>query len=142
MNRKLDGKRIQLGDPLPAGNLLLNRTHIVRMAGAAGDFHPQHHDDLYAQKIGRPSVIAMGLLPGGLLSKYISDWAGDGVIMRYKITFKNLVWPDERLYFSGLVTGIDDSGGRRRVSCRAEARDAAGELKVTVEADIDAGVPV
>ncbi|MER7433597.1 MaoC/PaaZ C-terminal domain-containing protein [Pseudonocardia alni] len=55
----------------------LTRSHIVRYAGAGGDFSPIHHDEEFARSAGMPGVFGMGLLHGGLLggSGWRPGWA-------------------------------------------------------------------
>lgn len=54
----------------------LTRTDFVKYQGASGDFHPLHHDELYARETGFPSVFSVGMLQAGLLASYATDWLG------------------------------------------------------------------
>ena len=40
----------------------LTRTDFVKYAGASGDFNPIHHDQVFAEASGNPTVFAMGML--------------------------------------------------------------------------------
>ena len=53
----------------------VSRTHIVKYAGASGDFNPLHHDDPVAQNMaGYPSVFAHGMLSMGLTGRLLTSW--------------------------------------------------------------------
>jgi acyl dehydratase len=90
-------------EKLPSFDVTVTRTHIVKYAGAGGDFFPVHIDEEYAKSVGLPSVFAMGLMHGGMLSRVVTGWAGDGTIKRYKLRFLGVVWPNDRLSFGGRV---------------------------------------
>ena len=68
-NKILYYENVQVEEKLPSFELTINRTHIVKYAGASGDFFPVHHDEEFAKSIGLPSVFAMGLMHGGMLAK-------------------------------------------------------------------------
>src|SRR2546423_11688449 len=55
------------GDQMPATTAgPTTRTDFVRYAGASGDFHPLHHDEVYAREARLPGVFGMGLLHAGI----------------------------------------------------------------------------
>jgi acyl dehydratase len=88
----------------------LTRTDFVRYAGASGDFHPQHHDEPYAQSVGMPSVFGMGLLHAGILGDHLARWVGPANLRSFAIRFTGQVWPGDVLTFSGCVDRIDHVG--------------------------------
>lgn len=88
----------------------VTRTHLVRYAGASGDFNPLHHDDDFARGAGLPGVMAHGMLSAGLLASFLSAWAGDRFVRRYKVRFRAPVWPGDVLTAEGSVTGADADG--------------------------------
>lgn len=48
---------VAVGDEMPASEFgPLTRSHIVRYAGAGGDFNPIHHDEEFARSPGMPGV--------------------------------------------------------------------------------------
>ncbi|CAN5628736.1 dihydroxy-acid dehydratase [soil metagenome] len=102
------------GDEMPASQFgPLTRSHIVRYAGAGGDFNPIHHDEEFARSAGMPGVFAMGLLHGGLLGQRLAAWVGLANIRAYRIRFTGQVWPDDVLTFSGTVTDVREQDGER-----------------------------
>ena len=85
----------------------MTRTDFVRYAGASGDFHPLHHDEPYAQKLGMPGVFGMGLLHAGILGDHLARWVGPDNIRTFGIRFTGQVWPDDVLTVTGLVDRIE-----------------------------------
>ncbi len=87
----------------------VNRTHIVKYAGASGDFNPLHHDDTAAQGLaGYPSVFAHGMLSMGLTGRMLTDWLGPVALKKYGVRFTKQVWPGDTLTAKGEVTAIND----------------------------------
>ena len=84
------------------------RTHIVKYAGASGDFNPLHHDDTAAQGMGGyPSVFAHGMLSMGLTGRMLTDWLGPVALKKYGVRFTKQVWPGDTLTAKGEVTSIE-----------------------------------
>lgn len=87
----------------------VNRSHIVKYAGASGDFNPLHHDDTAAQGLaGYPSVFAHGMLSMGLTGRMLTDWLGPVALKKYGVRFTKQVWPGDTLTAKGEVTAISD----------------------------------
>ena len=84
------------------------RTHIVKYAGASGDFNPLHHDDTAAQGMGGyPSVFAHGMLSMGLTGRMLTDWLGPVALKKYGVRFTKQVWPGDTLTAKGEVTAME-----------------------------------
>jgi acyl dehydratase len=106
----------------------ITRTRIVRFAGAAGDFNPMHHDEVFARHAGQPSVFAMGQLQAAMLASLVSEWLGRENVLGYGVRFVDKVWPGDRLVMRGAVA--DESAGLRH--CELEAvRSSDGRLVLT-----------
>ena len=113
----------------------VNRTHIVKYAGASGDFNPLHHDDSAASKLaGYPSVFAHGMLSMGLTGRMLTDWLGATSLRRYGVRFTRQVWPGDTLTAKGEVTAIATAGGERLATIRVVTVNQAGESVVEGEA--------
>ncbi|PID52837.1 MAG: dehydratase, partial [Micrococcales bacterium] len=54
----------------------VDRTDLVRYAGAGGDFNPLHWDEATATSAGLPNVIAHGMFTMALGSCAVADWLG------------------------------------------------------------------
>ncbi|MEO3827692.1 MaoC/PaaZ C-terminal domain-containing protein [Actinomadura sp. B10D3] len=85
----------------------IDRTDIVRYAGASGDFNPIHHDEEFARSAGFPTVFSIGMLHAALLATYATDWLGTDNVVRHSVRFREQVWPGDVLTCSGTVTEVD-----------------------------------
>jgi len=123
-------------EDLPSFEITVTRTHIVKFAGAGGDFNPIHHDEEYAKSLGLPSVFAMGLMHGGFLSRVVTGWAGDGNVKRYKIRFAGIVWPNDTLMCKGRTVRKYQEGGENLVDCELAVVTQNGENAIVGEATV------
>ena len=88
----------------------LTRTDFVRYAGASGDFHPLHHDEVYARAAGLPGVFGMGMLHAGMLGVHLARWVGPENIRDFSIRFTGQVWPGDELAITGRVERVETVG--------------------------------
>jgi acyl dehydratase len=113
---------ITAGAELPALELRVTRTDLVRYAGASGDFNPIHWSDRVATGVGLPGVIAHGMLTMALAGRLITRWAGDPAAVRsYGVRFtRPVVVPDDDdgalVEITGRVTEIFDSPAGERLA--------------------------
>lgn len=113
----------------------VQRTHIVKYAGASGDFNPLHHDDGIAQNMaGYPSVFAHGMLSMGLTGRMLTDWLGAASLKKYGVRFTKQVWPGDTLTARGEVTAVANDGGKQLVTVRVVTVNQNGESVVEGEA--------
>lgn len=108
----------------------ITRTDIVRYAGAGGDFNPIHHDEVFAQSVGLPSIFSMGLFQGGLVARLAADWLGLANLHRLRTRFRGQVWPDEVLTISGRIVQVEDVAEGKRVQAELSATNEGGEVKI------------
>jgi acyl dehydratase len=124
---------MQVGDTFTAVVAAnINRTHLVMYAAASGDFHPVHHDDTVAHKMGFPSVFAHGMLTMGLAGRHLEEVVGRGTLTRYSAQLVAQVWPGDTLTSTITVTAIED--GIAQLELRAANQDAVGVLRGTAAA--------
>ncbi len=109
----------------------LTRTDIVRYAGASGDFNPIHHDEVFAQAAGLPSVMAHGMLSAGLLASFVTAWFGPGSVKHYKVRFRDKVWPGDVLSAEGRVVSELAEAGRRLAELELVLKRQDGAAVVT-----------
>ncbi|MCE0761969.1 MaoC family dehydratase N-terminal domain-containing protein [Pseudonocardia kujensis] len=103
-------RRVAEGDPVPQQELgPVTRTHIIRFAGAGGDFNPLHHDPEFAREAGFDDVIAMGQMQAGMLASWLTDWCGVEHLRELDVRFLAPVQPGAILRLTGEVTGLTDS---------------------------------
>jgi acyl dehydratase len=113
----------------------VNRSHIVKYAGASGDFNPLHHDDGIAKNMaGYPSVFAHGMLSMGLTGRMLTDWVGATALRNYGVRFTKQVWPGDTLTATGEVTSVNEVDGERRATIKVVTTNQKGESVVEGEA--------
>jgi len=84
---------IAVGDEVVSETFALTRDHLVRYAGASGDFNPIHYRDDVAQKVGLDGVLAHGMLTMGLGISPVMTWLGTaGSIRSYQVRFTKPVY--------------------------------------------------
>src|SRR5271170_1887874 len=96
---------IKEGEEAPVRSHVLDRTDLVRYAGASYDFNPMHHDEVKAKAAGQPSVFGHGMFSMGFLGTAITDFVGIGNVTRFAVRFARQTWPDEELSSAIVVTG-------------------------------------
>ena len=113
----------------------LTRTDFVRYQGASGDFNPIHHDEGFAKSAGFPTVFSVGMLQAGLLATYCTDLFGPDNVRRFKVQFREQVWPDDVLTCSGRVVRVAESdGGERLVDLELAVTRQTGGTAIRGEA--------
>jgi acyl dehydratase len=114
----------------------LTRTDFVKYQGASGDFHPLHHDEVYAHRVGFPSVFSVGMLQAGMLATYVTDWLGVEQTRRFKVRFVEQMWPGDELTCSAKVAAIEDEpGGGHRVTLELKGLRQTGNPALLGEAE-------
>jgi len=106
----------------------------VQYAGASGDFNPMHYDDGLARSAGYPSVFAQGMLSAALLASYAVDWLGAENIRRYRVRFREQVWPGDVLTCSGEVTEVEQTAGGWLATVELTATRQTGGTAVSATA--------
>jgi acyl dehydratase len=113
----------------------VQRTQIVKYAGASGDFNPIHHDDTFAQGAGGyPTVFAHGMLSMGLTGRMLTDWVGPTTLKKFGVRFVRQVWPGDTLTAKGEVTAVSEEGGKQLATIKLATVNQKGEPVVTGEA--------
>lgn len=118
----------------------LTRTQIVQYAGASGDYNPLHSDEVYAKEVaGYPSVFAHGMLTMAMTGRMLTDYVGDGRLLRFGGRFVAQVWPGATLTATAKVTGLDDKDGGPCVELEVTTTDDEGNevFRGTAAARID-----
>jgi acyl dehydratase len=100
-------------EPLVVGPL--TRTDFVRYQGASGDMNPIHHDDEFARAAGFPSPFSVGMFQAGCLATWATNWLGPEHVRRFRVRFKEQVWPDDVLTCRGTVARVYEDDGERQV---------------------------
>jgi len=123
------------GQQLPARTFgPLSRTDFVRYQGASGDFNPIHHDELYAKSAGFDTVFSVGMLQAGLLATYCTDLLGASNVRRFRVQFREQVWPDDTLTVTGRVVRSYEADEEPRVDVELEVTRQTGGVAIRGEA--------
>lgn len=105
MADQLHFEDVEIGDAAPVIEHTLNRTDLVRYAGASGDYNPMHHDEVKAQAAGLPSVFGHGMFSMGIVGRALTDYVGVGNLHNFKVRFTKQTWPGNVLTTKVVVTG-------------------------------------
>lgn len=107
----------------------LTRTQIVQYAGASGDYNPLHSDEIFATRVaGYPAVFAHGMLTMAITGRLLTDWVGDGRLLRYGVRFVKQVWPGDTLTGRTEVTAIREEDGGPVADFSVLTRNQAGDI--------------
>jgi acyl dehydratase len=118
----------------------LSRTQIVQYAGASGDYNPLHSDEVYTTQVaGYPSVFAHGMLTMGLTGKMLTNYVGDGRLVKFGVRFTNQVWPGDTLVAKATVEALREEAGQDLVDLTVSTTNQDGQVVVsgTATARID-----
>jgi len=133
---------INIGDAIPDYTIgPITRTHLVRYAGASGDFNPLHHDESFAKMIGLNSIIAHGMLIMGITGEAITAWVENKSLRKMSVRFLSMTEPVDwnnventtnraTITISGKVVKKYKENGEKRIHCSIVAKDALGSRKL------------
>ena len=111
---------LEIGQEIGTRTVELDRASLVRYAGASGDFNPIHWNDVVAQSVGLPGVIAHGMLTMGSAVALVTDWAQDpGAVVDYQTRFSRPVTVPNpgvsTVEVTGVVGALDAEAGTARI---------------------------
>lgn len=87
----------------------LKRTQIVMYAGASGDYNPVHTDEKFTKELaGYPSVFAHGMLTMGMTGTMLTNYVGDGRLIKFGVRFTSQVWPGDSLNATATIEDVTD----------------------------------
>ncbi len=94
----------------------LSRTQIIQYAGASGDYNPLHTDEIYTREVaGYPTVFAHGMLTMGMTGTALTNFVGDGRLIKFGVRFTQQVWPGDTLDVTVTVSAIREEAGQHYV---------------------------
>jgi len=128
---KLKFDSVNVGAEAPVVSHKLTRTDLVKYAGASGDFNPMHSDEFAAKAAGLPSVFGHGMFSMGFLGRAITDWAGAGNLLNYRVRFTKQTWPHETLSTKIVVTGKEKSAQGNVIIADVTLVNEKGEVKLS-----------
>jgi acyl dehydratase len=115
---------VEVGTELPALEVRIRRSDLVRYAGASGDFNPIHWNQRVATAVGLPDVIAHGMFTMAQAGRAVTAWAGDpGAVVQYGVRMiRPVVVPD------------DDDGALLRIEGRVAEKLEERRVRVDLTA--------
>jgi acyl dehydratase len=119
----------------------LTRTDFVRYQGASGDFNPIHHDETFAQSAGFPTVFSVGMLQAGLLATYCTDLLGPDNVRRFRVQFREQVWPGDTLTATGTVVRTYEADEEPRLDLELTVTRQTGGVAIRGDATFAAEEP-
>lgn len=128
----------EVGQQLPAQSYPVTRAHLIRYAGASGDFNPIHWSDRVAAAVQLPGVIAHGMFTLALASRAVTVWVGDpALVTSFGARFtKPVVVPDDDLgtvvEVDGVVASVVDGLATIDVTARCDGQKVLGMCKAVV----------
>ena len=114
----------------------LTRADIVRYAQASGDANPLHQDDEFARSAGLPSVMAHGMLSAGFLASFVTLWCGPESLRKFKVRFRDRVWPGDQLQAEGHVVRVSEAPVGLMAELELSLKRADGTAVVTGTAEV------
>ncbi len=89
----------------------ITRTQLVMYVGSTGDFHPLHHDDVYARSQNYPGVFAPGMLTMAINGKAITDRYEQNKITAFGGRYRGQAWPGDTL-----ITRVEQSNEGNKIT--------------------------
>ena len=113
----------------------VDKTQLVKYAGASGDYNLIHTDDETAKKVKLPGVIVHGMLGMGFLGQLVRHYAGpDGFVSKLEVRFGKMVMPGQELKCTAKVVAKDEA--KQSVDLAIALEDQAGNPYTTGNATI------
>ena len=125
---------VKEGEEAPELSHVLDRTDLVRYAGASYDFNPMHHDEVKAKAAGQPSVFGHGMFSMGFLGTALTNYVGIGNVRRYQVRFAKQTWPGEVFNTKIVVKAKRKENGDNLLDLECSLLNGDGEVKVAGEA--------
>ena len=129
---KLYYEDVQVGDVIP--KLVkpgLSHLHLVRYAGASGDFNPLHTDPKFGEMAGTDGIISHGMLIMGFVGQMLSDYVGPLALRKFGVRFKGMRRLDHVITCTGHITEKYEVDGEGRIAGKVQAADQNGDVKVS-----------
>jgi acyl dehydratase len=130
---------LTVGQSIGTRTVEVDRSRLVRYAGASGDFNRIHWNDRFALEVGLPGVIAHGMWTMGAAVNLVADWLGDpGAILDYQVRFTRPVpVPDPgaaQVEVAGKVGALDAAAGTARIdlTVTCAGQRVLGKAQVTI----------
>ncbi|QDX80167.1 acyl dehydratase [Denitratisoma sp. DHT3] len=124
--------QVAVGEDLPPLDIPISVRQIVSCAIATRDYQNVHHDLEATRALGSPNIFMNILTTGGLVERYIGEWAGPEALFRkVAIRLGAPNYPGDTMTMSAKVTAKGEA--ERTVELDVTGRNAIGNhLMATV----------
>ena len=132
---------VKVGDVMAPCPVAITPTLIVAGAMASRDFQDVHHDVELAKKRGSPNIFMNIMTTGGLIGRYVTDWAGPEAIVRaLKIRLGVPNYPGDTMTLAGQISAADLRDGKGIVEIGVRGTNRLGDhVSGTVELELPQG---
>lgn len=129
-----DLKSVRVGAELPELKFgPVTRATLALYAGASGDHNPAHIDLDFIKKAGLPDVFAQGMLSFGVLTRVVTQWAGEGKLREFGARFVSITQVHDLVTCRATVTERFEAEGEQRI--RLSVIATAGDGRETLNGD-------
>lgn len=124
---------VEVGSEMPPlVNPAVTHTHLVRYAGASGDFNPLHTDPEVGHNMGLGGPIAHGMLIMGFLGHFVSNYLGGPAgLKRFGVRFQGMTRHHEIITCTGVITNKYVQDGQHYIEASITAKDQNGDTKAS-----------
>jgi acyl dehydratase len=127
---KLNFDKLEVGQEItPISVPKITHAHLVRYAGASGDFNPIHNDPDFAKANGLDGTISHGMYVMAQIGRLCTSWADQKDIRFFGVKFKAMTKLGETLTCYGTIKRKKEENGEKLVTVTVEAKNEAGEVK-------------
>jgi acyl dehydratase len=127
---KIEFEQYEVGATIPELNFgEITHAHLVRYAGASGDFNPIHNDKDFAIANGLESTISHGMFVMAQVGRVCTNWADQKQFRFFGIKFKAMTKVGESIICRGTVKRKKEENGEKLMTLLVEAVNEAGEVK-------------
>jgi acyl dehydratase len=131
---------LTVGKTVATTTVHLDRTSLVRYAGASGDFNPIHYRDDIAQSVGLPGVLAHGMLTMGIAVQPVLEFLGTkGRVIDYGVRFTRPILVDAAtgadVTIDVVVGAVMDDAARFDLTVTFDGSTVLGKAQVQVVFD-------
>lgn len=129
-------EEVAIGETLPELAVDVTPTLVISGAIASRDLTRVHHDQAEAQRRGLQGVIMNTMTTNGLVSRFVTDWAGPEALVRrirLKLGAPNVA--GDRMTVSGRVESVDTERGEVSIQVAAKnswGSHAAGSVRLAL----------
>lgn len=118
---------VQVGDQIPGASQTIDQAQLIVYAGASGDFNPLHWQEEFASQVSPTGgIIAHGMYNMGLVSRVVTQWAGDAdKVKKLSASFRAPCPLGATVSIGGEVVELDEQTRTATLAVWAELEDGA-----------------